>query len=172
MKSDEIRKTNPLLLSRLMDLDFSESPGWDRDELGAILRHQLASSLRSGLGAASFDELGRRLAGSGGFPDLGTMSFGTLLLHPRPPLDALRLVKEFGKALRNEKSRRLPREVATIIYYGSIAAAGLRCGASISRLDPDKLRKGFRWALSQPWLDPSMRNLFEEETRRLGEVDS
>jgi hypothetical protein len=170
MMSDEIRKTEPHLLSRLMALDPSAAPGWDRGELGAVLRHQLAVPLRSGLGAP-LDELDRRLAESGGFQGLGAMSFGDLLLHPRPPIEALKLVKDFGKILRrSESAPLLPREIATVIYYASIAAAGLRCGVSISRLDPEKLKKGFRWALSQPWLDESIRRLFEEEAKRLGEL--
>jgi hypothetical protein len=167
MKSDDIRKTTqPQLLSRLMDLDVGEAPGWGKDELGAILRHQLSVPLLSGLGAA-LGELDRSLASSGAFQGLGAMSFGDLLRHPRPPVEALKLVKDCAKLMRTEKPPLIPQDVALVLYYASIAAADLRLGVPISKLDAPSLGKGVRWALSQAWLDEPTRSLFTEELRRL-----
>jgi hypothetical protein len=167
MKSDDIRNTtHPNLLSRLMALDPAEVPGWRPEDLGGMLRHQLSVSLLSGLGAP-LGELDRTLTASEAFKGLGAMSFGDLLRHPRPPVEALKLVKDFAKLMRGEKAQSIPQDIALVLYYAAIAAADLRLGASISKLGAPDLGKGVRWAISQTWLDEPTRALFTEELKRL-----
>ena len=53
-------------------------------------------------------------------------SFGDLLHHPNPPLELLRLTKDFAKACRLSRSGPLPREIATLLYFASIIVAWVR----------------------------------------------
>ena len=56
----------------------------------------------------------------------------------------------------------VPHEIASVLYIASIAAALVRCRRRITGLTNDALAEGFRWELSQPWLDAPTRALTEE----------
>jgi RNA polymerase sigma-70 factor (ECF subfamily) len=94
-------------------------------------------------------------------------SFAQLLHHPSPRPELLELVKDFAKEHRSDPESPLGREVATVLYYATLAAALTRCGARITRHDDDTLRQGFRWGHEQPWVDEATRGLFREGLQRL-----
>jgi hypothetical protein len=71
----------------------------------------------------------------------------------------LELTRRFAKACRSRTGAPLPDEIATVLYFASIVAAMLRCGRRISKLDDEALVHALDWALDQPWLDASMRDL-------------
>ena len=54
----------------------------------------------------------------------------------------------------------MPRDIATMLYFACAAAALVRCGERITRLDDTKLREGLEWAIAQSWLDGTSRELF------------
>jgi hypothetical protein len=72
------------------------------------------------------------------------------------------LTKDFAKACRISADSPIPREIATVLYFASIAVARLRCGRRITELTDTAVRKGLDWALGQPWLDEATRRLLEE----------
>ena len=153
-------------LAALFALDEQPSGPWDKTDLAALLRHQLAAPVEVDLGTLPPDQSPkiRSLAGAEG---LTLRSFNDLLQHPHPPVALLRMVKDFAKLNRSHRRSALPPEVATVIYYAAIVVAALRCGQAISELEPAQLRKGLDWALSQPWLEDGLRALFEEAQSRL-----
>jgi hypothetical protein len=147
MDKIEVDKTGPLRVAQLLALDGGGA-AWRADELAAILRHQLDAHLAADLG-----EMPRRSE---------EVSFAQLLSEPNPPLELLERVKRFGKAHKSTPDGALPAEVATVLYFASIVAARLRCGARISELEDAALLEGMEWALAQTWLDERCAHLFRE----------
>lgn len=152
-------------LAALFDVSAADGAGrlWQDEELGAVLRHQLSAPLRVDLVS-----LGRSLAGKietlTDSLGLTLKSFGDLLSHPHPPVELLKLAKNFAKACRISPRSPLPREVATVLYFASVAAALARCRCRITSLTDAALSDGFRWVLDQPWLDDRTRALVREGT--------
>jgi len=146
------------LLARMMELKGDEGALWDSDDLEGMWEHQLAASLEADLGdlrpglRARLEEL----VAPGG-PPLAT--FRDLLEHPDPPLELLELTKQFAKRCRSNPEGPLPDDIATVLYLAAIAAAMTRCGSRITKLSDEGMGHGLRWALRQPWLDRSLREL-------------
>ena len=168
MESWDIEKTASVRLSRLMG-DEPAAPEWSEKDLEAILRHQLSVPLERDLGRefVSLDSRLSDLSYPEQFRGLSRMTFGELLLHPRPPEEALQLVKRFAKARKSDPIPLLPGEVATAIYYAAVVAAELRLNRSISTLRREELRAGVQWAISQGWIVDPLRSLFVEASRAL-----
>ena len=148
-------------LATLLDLSPDAERLWGDDELGALLRHQMTApmqvdliNLERGLALKV-----RNLAESLG---LTLKSFGDLLAHPNPPVELLKITKDFAKACRLSPHSPIPHEIASVLYFASIAAAMVRCRRRITGLTNDALAEGFRWVLTRPWLDAPTRALTEE----------
>ena len=153
-------------LATLLDLSPDAERLWGDDELGALLRHQMTApmqvdliNLERGLALKV-----RTLAESQG---LTLKSFGDLLAHPNPPVELLKITKEFAKACRLSPHSPLPREIASVLYFASIAAALVRCRRRITGLGNDALADGLNWVLARHWLDAPTRALVEESLRLL-----
>ena len=157
MSSIDLNKTETGRLAALMVADAEGGRPWHPEELGAILRHQLAAPLDEDLG---------RIVAAAGRSDRKTgpdpVSFADLLQHPDPPPELLEAAKRFAKAQRGRGDAGLPEEVAAVLYHASIVAARLRLGLRISDLGDAALREGLRWALGLPWLDEPTRALLQD----------
>jgi hypothetical protein len=161
MNSRDDHEDNTPSLTYMMDLDFGSQELWGPDELGAVLEHQLSAPLQCDLGRLDKGLAGRlEELNSAEGPALGT--FGDLLHHPHPPVELLELAKRFAKACRSHRDSPLPDEVATVLYFLSIAVALTKCGQRITKMDDASLRYSFEWALKQSWLDASSRGLLEQ----------
>jgi hypothetical protein len=98
-------------------------------------------------------------------------TFGDLLRHPQPPIELLCLVKDYAKGLSDappEATHAVPAEIATCLYFATLAAALVRCGQRISALDDRALCRGFEWASFQSWISADLRTLLREAARMLG----
>lgn len=140
---------------------------WEDDELGAVLRHQLAVPIRADLRGLD-PKLARRFDALAEPPDRAVESFGGLLAHPNPPVEWLKAVKDFAKTCRARPHGPIPHEIATVLYFACLAAALVRGGARITSLADGALVGGFRWVADQPWVDDANRALAEEALRFLG----
>ncbi|HEX3624788.1 MAG TPA: hypothetical protein VH280_05105 [Verrucomicrobiae bacterium] len=145
-------------LSALIASGDERGPLWRPDELAAIFRHQMSAPVLMDLG--SFDprtasQLKTLTAAQG----LLLSSFADLFNHANPPLQLLQLVKDFAKANLDHPESGLPREIATAVYYASIAAALVHANQRISKLSDDDLQRGLRLTREQPWLDERTRSL-------------
>jgi hypothetical protein len=166
---ESVFHTDPRRVARLFDA--SESDGerfWRPEELAAVLRHQLSAPLRvdiAGLACGSAARL-KTLAESQG---LLLKSFGDLLHHPCPPLELLEETKQFAKTCRISPQSPVPKDVAAVLYFASIAVAMTRCGRRISALSRDELTRGFRWVAEQSWVDEKTRGLISEAVAILPE---
>ena len=153
-------------LATLLELSPDAGRLWRDEELGSLLRHQMTApmqvdliNLERGLALKV-----RTLAEAQG---LTLKSFGDLLAHPNPPVELLKITKDFAKACRLSPRSPVPHEIASVLYFASIAAAMVRCRRRITGLTNDALAEGFRWVLSQPWLDAPTRALTEESLQFL-----
>jgi len=149
-----------------MGMGHAPARVWRPQELGAVFRHQMAAPVSvdlAGLGPEVSGKL-RTLADASG---LLLKNFQDLFQHPDPPVELLELVKQFAKANRGQPESALPTEVATALYYLSIAAALVRLGQRITALSDEDLRRGFLIVIGQEWLDAVSRELLEAAQKQL-----
>ena len=141
---------DPSRLSRMLTVNGGGAGVWRPEEMGSILQHQLSAPVETDLGSEP------------GASPMGQMTFGQLLHEPHPPLEMLTRMKRFAKACTLVRDGPLPPEVATVLYFASIAVARLRCGQRITELNDQALKKGMEWAQAQTWVDPATRSIFHE----------
>lgn len=153
-------------LSALMASGEDRGPLWRPDELAAIFRHQMSAPVLMDLGSFDPRTAGqlKTLAAAQG---LLLSSFTDLFNHPNPPVQLLQLVKDFSKANLDHPESGLPREIATALYYASIAAALVRLDKRISQLPDADLQRGLLLAQAQPWLDDRTKSLFAEALKKV-----
>lgn len=161
MDDHSIQASNPKALASL--LTQSEEI-WGDEDLAGILRHQLSAPLGFDLRQMGADSR-KTVTHFTRSPNLHLKTFADLFAHPDPPTDLLTLAKEFGKTADGRSHGMVPREVGMILYYAAIIAARVRTGSRISDLSDSDLVTGIQWGLRRPWLDESMRHLFEEGLR-------
>jgi len=145
----------------LFDLDDAErltDRAWREQDLGAVMRHQLASPVQFDLQALGGPTAGRlqTLCAADG---LLVRSFNDLLFHPHPPVELLEMTKRFAKASHGHPDAIVPKDVALLLYYSSILVALTRCDKRITGLTDHELAEGVRWALGRSWIDDPMRQL-------------
>jgi len=92
-----------------------------------------------------------------------------LFHHPSPPIELLRLTKEFAKANMDHPESGLPTEIVGVLYYTSIAVALVRLDARISQLKDADLRRGLLWAKEQAWVDEETKTLLIEALEKVPE---
>jgi hypothetical protein len=153
----------------MLDPNGGDSSLWPSEELGNILRHQLEAPLVFDLGriAPDWQRMQRLLdeGSEGGERPLNC--FGDLFRHPRPPIELLQLTKEFAKGSRVDPDCPLPIEIATFLYYATLASSLVHHHHRMTRMDNDALRCGLRWVLEQPWIEADIRILFQEAVARI-----
>jgi hypothetical protein len=155
-----LSKSPPKSLAAFLASGAEPARLWRPEELNAIFRHQLAAPILVDLGG--FDQsTAVRLKNLSDAQNLLLKSFADLFRHPVPPLELLKLTKDFAKANMDHPDGCLPHEVASALYYASIAAALVRLDTRISRLPDADLARGLDWALHQPWLDANTGELFK-----------
>jgi len=164
--SAALTKSRARELAALMNTSDESSPLWRADELAALFRHQMSAPVLMDLG--SFDpRTASQLKTLATAQGLLLSSFADLFNHPAPPLALLQLVKDFAKANMDHPESGLPREIATTLYFTSIAAALLRLDKRISQLPDAELQRGLRWAQDQKWLDEKTRAVLEGALKKL-----
>jgi hypothetical protein len=77
------------------------------------------------------------------------------------------LAKDFAKANMDHPDGSLPKEVAAVLYYASIAAALTNLDERISQLKDAELARGLGWAKDQPWVDKRIQELLVQGINKL-----
>ena len=161
MDNPDVSQSDARSLSHMMDPDPAGGvEPWSREELGEIFEHQLAAPLQCDLVDVS-EPLQTADAAA-------ICTFGELLHHGQPPVGLLEQVKRFAKACRNHPNSPLPDEIATVLYFLSIAAARVKCDRRITQMDDRSLCYSLDWALKQPWLDASSRRVLQDGRDAIG----
>jgi len=153
-------------LAALMATGEECSHLWHADELAAIFRHQISTPMLVDLD--NFDpHAAARLKMASEAQGLVLKSFADLFHHSAPPVELLKLVKDFAKANVDHPESGLPSEIASALYYISIAAAMVHLDTRISRLPDAELRRGLAWTREQPWLDEITQALLTNALHKL-----
>ena len=156
--STAVFKSRAKNLAALLETGSEQARLWGPDELAAIFRHQMSAPVLVDLGG--FDPgTAVRLKTLSEAQGLLLKSFSDLFHHLSPPIELLKLTKEFAKANMDHPESGLPTEIVSVLYYASIAAALVRLDARISQLKDADLRRGLLWAKEKAWVD--------EETKAL-----
>lgn len=154
-------------LAPFMEFGSDNDSLWNSDELAGIFRHQLASRIHFpfvDLGDQSAESI--RAICSAADPEIET--FGDLFMHPKPPLDLLRITKDYGKACRAKGESPIPAEVATMLYVLSILVARTTRGQRITELNDRELRRIADWAVGQSWIGEPIRRLLDAAQQVFG----
>lgn len=163
---DYVDKSEPKLLARILRLGAT-----DPAELAAVLQHELTQPVQFDLDTLDSGAAGR-LQSLSAAHGLLIRSFSDLLYHPNPPLELLRMTKDYAKACCGHPKSPFPHEIASLLYIASITAALVRCGHRITDLDDPALSRGIRWLTMQSWLDEPMRLLLTEGLRIIEKTGS
>jgi len=161
-----VLRSAPERLSAVLHAADGQGRLWQPSELAAIFKHQMSAPVGVDLGVVG-PALSGKLRVLCDAEGLLLRSFSDLLHHPAPPLELLELIKDFAKLHRSSAESELPNEIATALYFLSIAASLVRCGKRITRLSDEALNDGFAWLAEQAWLDESGRRLVSEARRIL-----
>lgn len=159
-------KSPPKSLAAFLAAGEERARLWRPEELGAIFRHQMSSPILMDLGGFDPATAGRLKLLSDA-QSLLLKSFSDLFHHPAPPLELLTLTKEFAKANMDHPESALPGEIASVLYYASIATALVRLDARISQLKDAELQRGLLWAKEQPWVDEQTRDILVQALRKI-----
>ena len=164
--SSAVFKSRAKALAALMASGEERARLWRPDELAALFRHQMSAPMLVDLGG--FDaRTATRLRTVSEAQGLLLKSFSDLFHHAAPPAELLRLVKDFAKSNLDHPESGLPGEIASALYYTSIAAALVRLDARISQLPDAELRRGLRWTAEQAWLDEKTKGLLGQALDKL-----
>jgi DNA-directed RNA polymerase specialized sigma24 family protein len=80
-------------------------------------------------------------------------TIGALLRGPHATASELKGLKDWARNQVRQGDGGLPRELASAVYFASIAAARLHHGQRISKLDDSVLRYGLEACRNKTWLD-------------------
>ncbi len=168
--TDKIFQTNPQILARMMELEGNQPVEWRPEELGAILRHQLSAPI-----VFDLEAMDPQLANKANVlctPNRQFLrTFKDLFHSAEAPLELLVLSKDFAKASLTHPDSPIPKAIAEVIYFASIAVALTLHGQRISRLDDEMLLRCFDRMIVRPWMDDETRDLFAQGRRRLTKPD-
>jgi hypothetical protein len=165
-----LQSGSPDGLLRLLSLGEKTPTSWQEEDASKILQHQLDAELQFDLAPpqptlaaakADLKELEKAKA-------LGLKTFRDLFSSAEPPVEVLRLCKDFFKSM----VQKTPKEsadygVANVLYQLSIAAARCRLDQRISSLTDAQLLQGIDWSLKRPWLDRNTQVLFKQLQKEL-----
>jgi hypothetical protein len=135
---------SPEAWRQILDEAAQERACWSATDRESIWRHQLMAPFQMELSGAT---------------DQVAPSLGQILHDPQSPVEWLMKTKDFAKANMRPTQPWMPREIASVLYYASIAAFRIHHHQSLSQLDANQLRRGFSWAAAQSWLDGQTRDL-------------
>lgn len=164
--SSAVFKSRAKELAALLATGEERARLWRPDELAAIFKHQISSPMLVDLG--SFDpRTASKLKIVSEDRGLLLKSFSDLFHHPAPPVELLELVKNFAKANLDHPESGLPTEIASSLYYISIASALVHLDRRISKLADMDLQRGLCWTREQGWLDDGTKELLAKASEKI-----
>ena len=164
--ADVVLRGDTHRLARLLVEDLEERDNWFRNELGAMLAHQLGAPVESELCGQSGDG-----PGIDSVADASRLTFRDVLFSQATSVAWLLRVKEYAKARLVRKDACFPAELARVLYFGSVLAAWQRFGERITSLTDAECRIGADWVIQQDWVEQEVRDWFRAARARLGPWD-
>jgi hypothetical protein len=127
---------------------------WNEADLAAMWRQLLELSEALLLSHSRYSDPQMFSSDACLLPNVGTLLHGT-----RGTASELRELKDWARGQVRQCHDGLPRELASALYFASIAAARVHYGQQISKLDDSILTSGLEACRQVPW--------FDEVTRRV-----
>jgi hypothetical protein len=153
--------TRPEGLARILSLDDAPGDLWTAAELQSMWQHQLSAPIDYDLDSV-VSVAATQLRNAPSMAGFRGKTFAELLHHAAPPIELLKLTKEFAKQTLKSAEEAHLKDLASALYYSSYAAGVVRHAQVIGSMTVEELRPGFDWALKQPWLDEATRKLVSE----------
>lgn len=167
---DALEDSHPTTWTRLLNLGPVDADAlWRAEDLAGMMRHQLNLRLADLDLKVAPEEFAAASREVGSEP---LLTLGDLLAHKQPPLVLLEAVKRYGRKRVHRDDRGLPGEIASALYFASIAAALVRQGQRITSSDDEMLRFGFKRVLERPWIGSPLRELFEGALAQIGPAEA
>jgi len=153
-------------LAKLLDLNDEDPSPWSDEQLTASFEYHLARPLTDCVAQVSPRlAAGMSLMASSDIDPIVTLH--DLFMHPAPPIDVVRAVKDWATFRMQNKDSDTPPQIAPVIYLSAVAVALLRCDERITRSDDSDLEVTLRQALSASWVAKLVRNLFKDALRKI-----
>ena len=156
----------PQGLARILALGDTTTDLWSPAEMQAMWQHQLSAPVQVDLATLHFSRLAQ-LSDSPEVQPFLANSFQHLLNHPSPPIELLKMTKDFAKQVLKSREDTQLNDVAAVLYHAAYAAGILRCQKRLGGMDEAELQRGFKWALTRRWLDESTRQLITQASDSL-----
>jgi hypothetical protein len=83
-----------------------------------------------------------------------------ILLQPTSPFEWICVIKDFGKRMSGDEIPENDRILGIVLYYASIASAGLFHGKKITQSSDGKLRNAFENFCGKSWIPADLKKLF------------
>lgn len=141
----------------MLSLEESEAEIWNPEEMAAMWLHQLGAEVETDLGQVDASP-----AAKSHIKAFAGKSFRQLLQHEQPPVELLRLTKEFAKQTLGDGQEKHLKQLASALYYAAYAAGLTRCNTRIGATRNPDLESGFQWAIELPWVDSVTKALLKE----------
>ncbi len=157
----DLSRYDPRRVARLLDPALADIGRLAPEESRAVLEYLLDSPVVEHLGTmhpAARERL--RLVSDAEHLTLRTLR--DVLIHPLPPIEHLRLVKEHAKACRQHPESDVPDDVSAVLYLAAVAAARTRWRQRLSTQPDAAFAEGLRWALGLAWLTDAIRDLLQQ----------
>jgi DNA-directed RNA polymerase specialized sigma24 family protein len=154
-------ESNPSLLARLFGVDDGREAIWESFDLKNLLARLLATPLAEalpGIDRRAIAAAARSVPGA----TPGSLTLSEVFADPMPSVELLREIKEWARRSTRAQDSPLPADLASLLYFASIAAARLRRGQWISKLDPSLVHKGLEMLLARDWVGEPFRTLFRQ----------
>ena len=155
-------------LLRLIGLDEATKSGWAVVDAASIFHHQMNAPL-------DFDLSGETRPGNttlsalkelSAAQTLGIKTFGQLFRHPSPPIEILKLAKDFFKRMAGVHPKDSAEyQVAYACYVLSVTVVRIKHEKRITNLSDASLLKGLDWTLRQAWVETSIRQVLDQARR-------
>ena len=160
----EIGRTDSFILARLLALGRDGGETWTDADLEAMTTHLLERPLVEEV-SGDDPRSASTIRGHCESVEPVIRTFSDLFAHPSPPLELLKLVKDFAKSSRVSATAEgrtasgvsLPKPVSAVLYHVAIAAAQKHHAVRITRLDEGSCRDALEWVVAQSWVPADLK---------------
>jgi len=160
----DLNSSHPRLLVHLLEAPTDVDALWPPEDLAGLMRHQLRQKLAD-MDLRISPAVRNALTAPSTVPPIVTLA--DLYSHAQPPLELLEAVKRFGRQRVHRAEKILHEEIASALYFASIATALVCHDQRITKSDDELLVHGFCRLLERSWIVPPLRGRFEESLARL-----
>jgi len=148
----DLSDTQPQLLGHMLESVSKVPWTWGTEDFGTMLTHLLQCPVLPLVGIHSSE------AGSG--DETNELLLHEAILSPTTDLDVLKAVKRFARRNANQDSGSFPSEIASVIYFASLASAQVYHCKPITKSNKDVLVHGFAVMADLDWVPDEFQALY------------